>query len=63
MKSPYYTEEKLKSTARFYLAQSMSDELLNEGLITHEEHALLTDINYEIFRSLFAEIRPKSLDK
>lgn len=58
-----YTEEKLTSTAHFYLAQSLSDDLLKAGLITSEEYELLTEINDKTFRPLFAEKRLKLLDQ
>ena len=61
--SSYYTQERLVATARFYLAQSFSDDLLKAGVISREQYELLSDINVETFNPLFAEIRPKSLDK
>lgn len=59
----YYTHDKLVTTTRFYLAQRICDDLLKAGVISREQYELLSDINVETFNPLFAEIRPKSLDK
>lgn len=58
----YFTEARIKSDLDFYRAQRITKAMLANGLISLSEFHKLSDINFDVFSPLFAEITPKSLD-
>ena len=58
----YFTEERLQCDLNFYRAQQIAKAMLTKGLISLSEFHKLSDINFDVFSPLFAEITPKSLD-
>ncbi len=60
VQSGYFTQERIQGDLDYKMAQQIAKIMLDSGLISVDEFNKLSDINFETFSPLFAEIYPKN---
>ena len=47
----------------YFMAQKITEKMLEKGLISFDEYDKLTELNRQTFSPLFVDLFPKTLDK
>ena len=56
-------QQKIIDEINYFKAQSITDLLYQQGLISFVEYDKLTELNRQTFSPLYADLLPKTLDK
>lgn len=57
-----FTEDELLSELGWFIANKMSSELLNKGLISEVHYQKIVDLNKKTFPIISVDLLPKKLD-
>ena len=56
-------QQKIVDEINYFKAQSITELLYQQGLISFVEYDKLTELNRQTFSPLYADLLPKTLDK
>ena len=56
-------QQKIIDEINYFKAQSITELLYQQGLISFVEYDILTELNRHTFSPLYADLLPKTLDK